>query len=209
VNAPSNHPERLAVKSAFVIGAVLTAMSLGSPAHAAWSPPAAAARPLAAGQPWSEVAARDGAGLIHAAIEIPAPPRTVWMVMNDCRYITRLIASAISCRVLQGDADRGGWDIKETITKGGFFIPSIHNVYRSDYQPYTLIRFRKAGGNLRVEAGEWRLEPLNGGAGTRVVYENLVAADIMAPAALVREGMRKDTGKVLINLRKVVTSLGR
>ncbi len=183
---------------------------VSTPLAAAWAPGPGAARDLGSGQAYSEVApAADGAGLIHAAIDIPAPPRVVWMVMNDCRYIRRLITSAVDCRVLQGDAEHGGWDIKETVTKGNFFIPTIHNIYRSDYQPYSLIRFRKAGGDLRVEEGEWRLEPLNNGAGTRVIYSNLVAANIMAPAPLVREGMRKDTAKVLANLRAVTLSLPR
>ena len=162
-------------------------------------------RALSAGQPYSEVSsAADGAGLIHAVIDVPAPPKLVWTVMNDCRVIQKLITSAQSCRVIQGDADHGGWDVKETVTKGYLFIPSIHNVYRSDYQPYSLIRFRKAGGDLKVEQGEWRLEALNNGSATRVYYENLVAADIMLPASLVREGMRRDTAKVLVNLRKEV-----
>ncbi len=197
------------MKSLLLFAAALTC--LASPRLArAWSPPSTAARALASGQAYSEVApAGDGAGLIHAAIDIPVPPKTVWTVMNDCRYIKKLITSALTCRVLQGDAERNGWDIKETVTKGGFFIPSIHNVYRSDYQPYSLIRFKKAGGNLKVEDGQWRLEALNNGAGTRVIYENLVAADIMAPASLVREGMRRDTAKVLSNLRGVSLSAGR
>jgi hypothetical protein len=169
----------------------------------AWAPDAGQQQLLTGGKTVSEVLpADDGAGLIHAAIDIAAPPKVVWAVMNDCRYIRRLITSAVDCHVVQGDAGRGGWDVKETVTKGGFFIPTIHNVYRSDYQPYTLIRFRKAGGDLKVEEGEWRLEALNGGTGTRVIYVNLVAANILAPAGLVREGMRKDTAKVLANLRR-------
>jgi len=197
------------LKPLATIAALLAGLVSASLAQA-WAPDAAAERALAGGQPVSEVsAAEGGAGLIHAAIDIAAPPKAVWLVMNDCRYIKRLITSALSCRVLQGDAERSGWDIKETVTKGGFFIPSIHNVYRSDYQPYTVIRFRKAGGNLKQEDGEWRLEPINNGAGTRVIYENLVAADIMAPAPLVREGMRRDTAKVLANLRTVMMSVPR
>jgi hypothetical protein len=189
------------------IGAAIAALAYASVAGA-WAPPATAARALAAGQPYSEVtAAGGGAGLIHAAIEVPAPPKVVWGVMNDCRYIRLMITTTVSCRIIQGDAERGGWDIRETVTRGGLFIPSIHNVYRSEYQPYTLIRFKKAGGNLKVEEGFWRLEPLNGGTGTRVIYENLVAADILAPASLVREGMRRDTGKVMANLRRVTMSL--
>jgi hypothetical protein len=168
----------------------------------AWGPDAGQQRLLTTGQTVSEaLPGNDGAALLHAAIDIAAPPKVVWAVMNDCRYIRRLITSAIDCRTLQGDA-ASGWDIKETVTKGNFFIPSIHNVYRSDYQPYTLIRFRKAGGNLKVEEGEWRLEALNGGTGTRVIYVNQVAVDILAPAGLVREGLRKDTAKVLVNLRR-------
>lgn len=179
-------------------------------AAAAWGPSAAELRTLGSGQPVSDVAAaNDGAGLIHAAIDIPAPPRTVWMVMNDCRQIRKLIASAIDCHVVQGDAEHNGWDIRETVTKGNLFIPSIHNIYRSDYQPYSLIRFRKAGGDLKVEQGEWRLESLNNGTATRVIYENLVAADLMLPAPLVREGMRRDTAKVLANLRNASLSVGR
>jgi len=169
----------------------------------AWAPNPAAVRALAGGQPFSEVsAAQDGAGLIHAAIDIASPPKSVWLVMNDCRYIKRLITSAQSCRVLQGDAERNGWDIKETVTKGGFFIPSIHNVYRSDYQPYSLIRFHRLAGDMKIEEGEWRLEPLDGGAATRVIYVNRVAVNLFAPAFMVRAGIRKDTPKVLLNLRR-------
>jgi hypothetical protein len=191
--------------------AIVALIGLSLPAAAfAWAPDAGQQQLLVGGKTVSEVsAADDGAGLIHAAIDIAAPPKIVWAVMNDCRFIRRLITSAVDCRILQGDAGRGGWDVRETVTKGGFFIPTIHNIYRSDYQPYSLIRFRKAGGDLRVEEGEWRLEALNGGAGTRVIYVNLVAANIRVPAPLVREGMRKDTAKVLVNLRRESLAVAR
>jgi len=191
--------------------AIVALIGLSLPAAAfAWAPDAGQQQLLVGGKTVSEVsAADDGAGLIHAAIDIAAPPKVVWAVMNDCRFIRKLITSAVDCRILQGDAGRGGWDVRETVTKGGFFIPTIHNIYRSDYQPYSLIRFRKAGGDLRVEEGEWRLEALNGGAGTRVIYVNLVAANILAPAPLVREGMRKDTAKVLVNLRRESLAVAR
>jgi hypothetical protein len=176
----------------------------------AWAPTDDQARGLGDGKPISEVeAAADGAGLVHAAIEIPAPPKTVWTVMNDCRLIKKLIASATDCKILQGDAVNAGWDVRETVTKGNLFVPTIHNIYRSDYQPYSLIRFKKVGGDLRVEEGEWRLEALNGGTATRVIYTNLVAANVMAPAPLVREAMRKSTAKVLVNLRRESLSAAR
>lgn len=193
--------KRLSVSLAGTVALFAATLCTGSVASA-WAPSASIVRELGSGQAYSEVSAGDqGAGLIHAVIDIDAPPKVVWTVMNDCRSIRRLITSAIDCHVVQGDA-RTGWDIKETVTKGNVFIPTIHNIYRSDYQPYSLIRFRKAGGDLKVEQGEWRLESLNNGAGTRVIYENLIAANIMFPAPLVRDGLRKDTAKVLANLRR-------
>jgi hypothetical protein len=178
--------------------AVLFSVCL-STAAAAWAPDVGQQSVLESGRPFSEVIP---AGQIQAAIDIAAPPKIVWTVMNDCSGLNRIVQSMLSCRILRGDA-RQGWDIREQITKGNLFVPTIRNVVRNDYQPYTLIRFRKAGGDLKAEEGEWRLEPLNGGAGTRVVYVNRVAANILAPAILVREGMKRDTAKVLVNLRRV------
>lgn len=192
--------------------ALMAAVGLVASANiaVAWAPAAPVLRTLQDGQAYSDVAAADdGAGLIHAAIDIAAPPKTVWMVMSDCRYAKQLIVTVTSCKILQGDAQRTGWDIRETVTKGNFFIPTIHNVVRSDYRPFSSIRFKKAGGNLKVEEGEWRLEPIDNGAGTRVIYVNLVAVDVLAPAPLVREGIRRDTAKVLNNLRNVSVAMNQ
>ena len=177
---------------------------LASPMSAAfaWAPDPRVEHALAKGQAWAEVLPdSDGAGLIHAAIDISAPPRTVWAVMTDCRLAARLVISVTSCKVLQVDP-RARWDVREQVTRGGLFFPALRNVYRSDYQPYSVIRFHRLSGDLRIEEGEWRLQPLDGGAATRVIYVNRVAVDLFAPAFLVRAGIRKDTPKVLMNLRR-------
>ena len=44
----------------------------------------------------------------------------------------------------------GAWDVREQVTHGDWIVPTIHNVYRSDYQPYAAIRFHKVGGDLKV-----------------------------------------------------------
>lgn len=169
---------------------------------AAWTPGPATLAVLAQGQAWSEVLPdTDGAAMIHAAVDIPASPSVVWAVMTDCRMAARLVRNVTLCRVLQ-TGPGGRWDTREQVTKGNLFIPTIRNVYRSDYEPHARIRFHRVDGDLRIEEGEWRLESLNGGAGTRVIYVNRVAARIVAPPAMVREGMRKDTPKVLMNLRR-------
>lgn len=183
-------------------GALLTLSLLIAGPALAWAPSAQVQRQLTDGQAWAEVLPdAGGAAVIHAAIDIAAPPKTVWSIMTDCRMAARLVTTVTSCKVVQGDP-KSGWDVREQVTRGNFFMPAIRNVFRSDYQPYSLIRFRKVGGDLKAEDGEWVLQPLNGGSRTRVIYINRVAADIPLPAGLVRAGMRRDTPKVLVNLRR-------
>jgi hypothetical protein len=182
--------------------AILAAGSVGAAPAPGWSPNAQVQRLLAHGQAWAEVLPdAGGAALIHAAVDIAAPPKAVWSVMLDCRMAAKLVTTVTSCKVMQGDP-RSGWDVREQVTKGSLFMPTLHNIFRSDYQPYSVIRFRKAGGDLKVEDGEWLLQPLNGGTGTRVIYINHVDANILAPAGLVRAVMRRDTPKVMVNLRR-------
>ena len=183
-------------------------VAVASAVHA-WTPSPSEQATLVSGRPFSEVlASGDGAGQIQAAIDIAAPPKMVWAIMNDCNGMNRIIVTMTSCRILEGDEHRG-WDIREQVTRGNLFVPTIRNVVRNDYQPYSLIRFRKAGGDLKIEEGEWRLEPLARGGGTRVIYVNRIAANVIAPAGLVREGMKRDTAKVLINLRRVCVEAAR
>lgn len=184
----------------------LTALLIFAPVAAmAWSPTAGAVATLATGKPWVSVTVdpnRDAA-LIRAAIDIQAPPEKVWAAMIDCRSAALMVANVSSCRTLS----RGhGWDVREHITRGGPLIPSIRNVFRTDYEPYRRMRFHRVDGDLKTMEGEWGLIPLNGGKATRVTYENHLAVRILAPPALVRAGLRKDTPKVLENLRRLVTA---
>ena len=169
----------------------------------AWTPTGEATAALVAGRPWVSVTVdpdRDAA-LIRAAIDIPAPPEKVWAAMIDCRNARAMVANVTGCRILS----RGpGWDIREHVTQGGTLIPSIRNVFRSDYEPHRRIRFQRVDGDLKAMQGEWGLIALDGGRGTRVTYENHLSVRIFAPPALVRAGLRKDTPKVLENLRRIV-----
>jgi uncharacterized protein YndB with AHSA1/START domain len=182
--------------------AIFSVLFGGATSALAWAPDAQVQRQLQRGQSWAEVLpAPDGAGLVHAAIDIAAPPSTVWAVMTDCKMASRLVVTLTSCRVVQGD-QRSGWDVREQVTKGSLFLPQIRNVVRADYQPYSLIRFHRQGGDLRIEEGEWRLAPIDGGAGTQVIYVNRLATNILAPAFAVRAGLKHDMPKVLLNLRR-------
>lgn len=162
--------------------------------------PAAAAAQVADGEVWVRVVQVGKAARITAAIDIDAPPQRVWAVMTDCAQARRIIANLTVCRTVERGA---GWDVREQVTKGNLFVPTLRNLVRSDYQPYRLIRFRSVGGDIQVMEGFWRLEPIRGGKGTRVIYENKVAAPIAAPASVVRAGLKADCAKVLSNLRRI------
>jgi len=189
------------MRASLVTAVVITTALIASRA-AAWEPDGSAQATMRANGAWADVQpAPNGAGLIHGAVDIAAPPQLVWRIMTDCRETPKLITSADPCRVLS-TGPGGAWDVREQVTHGGFLVPTIHNVYRSDYQPYSVIRFHKVGGDLKEEEGEWRFESMDGGKATRVIYTNRISANIMAPASMVRDGLKSDTPKVLLNLKR-------
>jgi uncharacterized protein YndB with AHSA1/START domain len=165
------------------------------------SPKAQAA--LARGEAYAEVSPDpDGiSGRVRAVVDIDASPELVWKVMTDCAMARKLMTNLSSCKVLSGD-QRRGWDVREHVTRRNLIFPGMRIVFRSDYEPVSRIRFRLVEGDLKIEQGEWRLQPLADGKGTRVFYDNRLAVDWPVPKSMMREALRKDTPKVLSNLRK-------
>ena len=178
------------------------AASVAEAAVASWSPGPSALPLLNRGQVFIEVIgeADNRHGVIHAAIDIAAPRERVWRVMTDCARLPALMQNS-TCRVVSGDIQSGS-DVREQVSAGNLIFPRMHNVVRSEYTPYSLLRFRRAGGDFRTLEGEWRLEPINNGAGTRVIYVNRLAVNLPIPAPLMREGMRRDVPRMLLNLRR-------
>jgi carbon monoxide dehydrogenase subunit G len=155
---------------------------------------------LDGGRPVVEVRADpDGeSGLIRAAIDVAAPPEAVFQVITDCDLAPRMVASLKSCRVVERDP-AGHWDVREEISKMTF-VPSVRNVFRSDYEPPGHVRFHRTGGELRVFEGVWRIEPH--GAGSRVFYENRVSTPFRVPGYLARIALRIEVPQALQALRR-------
>ncbi|CAN5231206.1 SRPBCC family protein [soil metagenome] len=189
------HPRHLATT-------LIAALALATPVHAAALSPKAQAA-LARGEAYAEVTPDpDGvSGKVSAVIDIDAAPAKVWAVMTDCATAGKMITNLARCTIVSGDIKRGS-DVREHVTHRSLFLPAMRIVFRSVYEPFTRIRFERVGGDLKVEQGEWRLQALRGGAATRVFYENRLAVDWPIPKALLRDGLRKDTPKVLVNLRR-------
>lgn len=157
---------------------------------------------LAAGEPAVNVAMDSAvdAARVRAAIDIPAPPATVWSVMTDCAHMMRFVPGLESCRVVEADP-QGRWDVREHKINWAWFLPNIRTVFRADYDKPKTIKFRRIGGDLKMSEGQWQLTPRDGGRGTRLLYDSLVAADVPVPNFVVLEAIRTDMAKVLRQLR--------
>ena len=140
------------------------------------------------------------AARVTASIDILASPKTVYTVMVDCSRTLRIVKGLESCRVIEKSAD-GKWDIREHIISISVLLPRVRNVFRSDYDQNSQIRFHRVDGDLRVSEGKWRLQPIAGGTATRVLYQSRVALFAPVPGFLVREAIRQDIPNVLNALR--------
>lgn len=178
---------------------VLIAVLAAGPACALDLPPQAE-NLLDRGRPWVEVRAdADGySGQISAAIDIPASKEVIWAKMLDCDAALRMVPNLKSCRVLDRDP-QGRWDVREQVSSAAF-LPSVRNVYRSDYDRPNGIRFQRTSGDMRVFEGNWRLETRPDGV--RVRYEARAAAPFTVPGWIARATLRRDVSVALLALRR-------
>lgn len=185
-------------RTAFVIAAVVL---IGRPALA-WAPGAEAERRLSLGQAFIEVRPdpAGASGLVRAGLDIDAPPARVWSVMLDCQLAPRMVSNLKSCRVLDRDP-AGRWDVREEVTRP-MLLPAVRLQFRSDYDAPHGYRFHRTGGDLPVLEGEWRLEPLDGGRRTRVLYESRAALPFAAPGPLTRIVLRQEIARALQGLKR-------
>lgn len=139
-------------------------------------------------------------GHIEAAIEIPAAPHRVWQVMTDCARAPKFVAGLKSCRIVErGPND--AWDIREHRSQWMSMLPETVSVFRSDYSVDKEIRFQRVSGTLRFLKGTWTLEPLNGGARTRVLYSARIGVSTAVPGFMIRSALESDVPKLLKALR--------
>lgn len=158
------------------------------------TPAAAAERPAVDVRP-----APDGrSGEIVGSIDVAAPLAVVWDVVGDCDLAPKMVANLKSCRILERDP-AGRWDVREYVSRASL-VPSIRNVFRSDYEPMRRVRFSRMAGDLRVFEGEWRLEPR--GEGVRVTYQSRIGMPFRVPGWLARAALRHDVPAALLALRR-------
>jgi ribosome-associated toxin RatA of RatAB toxin-antitoxin module len=184
-----------------VLALALALMAVRSAPASAFAPEDKAR--LAAGEPIVRVTPADGPidGQVDAMMDIPAPAAAVYSALTECANAPEVFPSLKSCRVMQTDPAQT-WDVREhKVASWASFLPDMSTVFRSDYEPNRRISFRLISGDLQHLEGEWRLEPIAGGAATRVTYRARVGFHAMVPGFLVRQSLAADVPKFLAAIR--------
>ncbi|WP_354068369.1 SRPBCC family protein [Caulobacter sp. 1776] len=141
-----------------------------------------------------------GRGMVRASVDIAAPPAVVFRVILDCDRAARMSPGVKSCRVVSRAPD--GTEIREHTVKWGFFLPTLRSTSRVTLEPDREIHFTCIGGDIRACDGSWRLEPLDGGQRTRVIYDMWATSPFAVPAGLISGMMRHDVPQSLRALRR-------
>ena len=160
---------------ALILMAGLAAVLGAGPARA-FDLPAKAEAQLERGRPWVEV-------------------------REDADGRSGRVANLKSCKVLERDP-QGRWDVREQVSRAAF-LPSVRNVYRSDYDRPNRIDFRRTAGDMEVFEGGWRLESRLDGV--RVTYEARASAPFTVPGWIARATLRHDVPAALLALRREAT----
>jgi ribosome-associated toxin RatA of RatAB toxin-antitoxin module len=187
---------------------LLAVLALALALMAVRSAPASAFAPedkarLAAGEPIVRVTPADGPidGQVDAMMDIPAPAAAVYSALTECANAPEVFPSLKSCRVMQTGPSQT-WDVREhKVASWASFLPDMSTVFRSEYEPNRRISFQLISGDLQHLDGEWRLEPIAGGAATRVTYRARVGFHALVPGFLVRQSLAADVPKFLAAIR--------
>jgi hypothetical protein len=149
--------------------------------------------------------AHERKGRVYAAVRIRATADVIWNVMTNCQDAVSFVPGLKRCRRLESAPD-GSWEIIEHEVKYSWLLPTVHYVFRADYQRPHRIDFHRVSGDLKDQEGTWRLEESADSSATIVEYEVYLDPGFWVPEALVRHTLRRDLPAVLRALRDRVES---
>ena len=149
---------------------------------------------------WRDKSRADKALDVFGAIDITASPETIWAIMTDCSRGTEIVKGMLSCKVLETLED--GSDIRQQIFDMGPFLPNAKTEFRSEYTLNRMIKIRRTGGDMKIQDALWDIQPLTKDI-TRVSYRATIKLKFPVPRRLIKNATRKDTPKIMRNLRRV------
>ena len=152
--------------------------------------------------------AHERKGRVYAAVRIRATADVIWNVMTNCQDAPSFVPGLKRCRRLQSAPD-GSWEIIEHEVKYSWLLPTVHYVFRADYQRPHRIDFHRVSGDLKDQEGTWLLGESADSSATIVEYEVYLDPGFWVAEALVRHTLRRDLPAVLRALRdRVESSVG-
>jgi ribosome-associated toxin RatA of RatAB toxin-antitoxin module len=137
--------------------------------------------------------------VIHASIDIEAPPSIVWNVVTDCNRAPKYVPNMESCRIVQREP-RGG-QIRESV-HNVMLLPRIRSLSRVEFDKDRRMSFKSAGGDMRIAEGEWRLEPIEKGKATRLRYDAVLALNMSVPNFMVENIANRDVPTLMKNIER-------
>jgi uncharacterized membrane protein len=144
---------------------------------------------------------RDRVERVWAAEDIDAPPETVWAVMTDCGEALRYVPRLKACEVVEADP-AGRWDVRRHELSSFPALRDVQATFRLEYDRPLSMRFQQIAGDMSGSQGAWRLEALDGGRRTRVVYDARLSLPSGLPGLLALAVIRADAPAAMAGLRQ-------
>jgi hypothetical protein len=140
---------------------------------------------------------------IEGLFVVAAPPEPTWAVMIDCPRSLTYVKGLKACNVLSREPD-GRADVREHVINRLAILPTVRSVFRTEYDRPREMRFSRAGGDLKVMEGTWRLRPLAGGTRTELAYTARIGLDTLVPAGVLRPLIQSETAATFADLKAEV-----
>ena len=133
---------------------------------------------------------------VNASGEVAAAPAAVWRILTDYDRMDEFVPDLRSAKVLSRSGDEA------TIEQVGvarllFFRRDIRLVVHAREQPISQIDISLVDGDMRVYRCTWRLVPVPGTGGTRVLYSGEMAPKFYVPGMLGANLIRSDVEKMM------------
>ena len=133
---------------------------------------------------------------VSAHGEVAAAPADVWRVLTDYERMPEFVPDLREARVLARNGDQ------VTVEQFGtarllFLRRDIHLVVQVHEQPIAQIDISLVNGDMRLYSCRWRLVPVPGTGGTRLIYSGTLAPKFYVPSLLGASMVGADIKKMM------------
>jgi len=168
-------------------------------ALSAWGTAAPAAEP---GAPRFELKVERAAGIddevyqITSSGTVAATPATVWRILTDYNHLADYLPNLKSARVISRDGDTVIVEQQGT-ARFLFFSQPIRLLVQVQERAPDQIDISLIDGDMKVYRATWRLSPVAGATGTRVVYHANIVPKFDVPGIVGTSVVKKDIYKMM------------